>query len=53
MTMPREPCWACKCGEYDDCECPPGCDCKVCAADKAMTEKLRKRKASEKQETRK
>ena len=45
--MSREPCWACKCGEYDECECPPGCDCEVCGHDRKMTEKLRKRKESE------
>ncbi len=34
--MPREPCWACKVGEYDDCECPPDCDCEVCTAYKEL-----------------
>lgn len=29
----NEPCWACAVGEYDDCECPPGCACKSCAVD--------------------
>jgi len=28
-----EPCWACTVGEYDDCECPPGCSCSACAVD--------------------